>query len=102
MVAIKNWKSIFDESIIDLIVDDWELQGGEQLFMSKELEGVGGHTTLIVSARVLCTNNTDGLYCNGKGQALKHFFVKNIIFAVMIMNKIKASVSGFVPAYLPK
>lgn len=64
VVAIKNWRSIFDEFIVDFIVEDWELQGDEDQFTSKNLEGDAHHSTLTVSARVLCTENTHGLKCD--------------------------------------
>ena len=64
MVAIKNWRSIFEEYFVDIVLENWELQGDEYQFASKTLEGVSGRSTLTVSARVLCSRNTHGLHCN--------------------------------------
>lgn len=54
VVKIKNWRSIFDEYLVDLIVENWEL--AVDRVESRSLTGLKGIATLAVSAQVTCIN----------------------------------------------
>ena len=59
VVKIKNWRTIFDEFLVDLIVEDWLLP--ISAYQTRTLTGLKNISTLIVSAEAICVN---GLLCD--------------------------------------
>lgn len=59
VIKIKNWRSVFQEYLVDLIVENWLLPINTN--QSRTLTGLKDISTLTVSAQATCTN---GLLCD--------------------------------------
>jgi len=71
VLIVKNRVDMFTEPLVDFITTIWSLAGDKGEYESREFPGEMGRSSFRLSARVDCTNHTQGSYCNeSKGKEL--------------------------------